>query len=119
MTMNTFKKILFFFILPIVGVLFYEPSTLGKAFSLLWVILLIFFLLGFLLWQGYFKALTFMIFICGMNVIVRLMMILSTSFNEQGVFNLPFTVYTTIGAVISFYLVLRLDKVDIRQHMVR
>jgi hypothetical protein len=50
------------------------------------VVLLVFFLLGFLLWQGYAKALTFMIFLSGMNVIIRLMMLLSTAFSEAGVF---------------------------------
>jgi hypothetical protein len=117
--MSTFKKVLFFFILPVVAVLFYEPATLRSAFSLLWLVLLIFFGLGFLLWQGYSKALTFMIFLNGMNVIVRLMMLLSTAFNKLGVFNPLFTIFGVGGAAISLYLVLRLDKVDIRQHMVR
>jgi hypothetical protein len=117
--METFKKVLFFFILPIVGVMFYQPSTLGSAFSILWVALVIFVVMGLLLWYGYSKALTFMIFINGMNVIVRLMMLLSTSFSEEGVFNLSFFAFGMIGAAISFFLVLRLDKVDIRQHMVR
>ncbi|NPV41290.1 MAG: hypothetical protein HPY72_08115 [Anaerolineae bacterium] len=117
--MSTFKKVFFFFILPIIGVLFYEPATLASVFSLLWVVLLVFFLLGFLLWQGYAKALTFMIFLSGMNVIIRLMMLLSTAFSEAGVFNPSFTIFGLLGAAISFYLVLRLDKVDIRQHMIR
>jgi len=117
--MSTFKKVIFFFILPVIGVLFYEPATLASAFSLLWVVLLVFFLLGFLLWQGYAKALTFMIFLSGMNVIVRLMMLLSTAFNNEGVFNPAFAIFGFLGAAISFYLVLRLDKVDIRQHMIR
>ncbi len=117
--MSTFKKVIFFFILPVVAVLFYQPSILSSAFSLLWVVLLIFFGLGFLLWQGYSKALTFMIFLNGMNVIIRLMMLLSTAFNNLGAFNPLFTIFGFGGAAISLYLVLRLDKVDVRQYMVR
>lgn len=117
--MSNFNKALLFFILPVIGILFYQPSTLSHASSIIWVILILFFLLNFFLWKGYSKALTFMIFVNGMNVIVRLMMLLSTAFNKEGVFNLPFTIYGAIGAAISFYLILRLDRVDVRQYMVR
>ena len=115
--MSTFKKVLLFFILPILGIMIYEPSTLGGAFSVLIVAFIFLIVIGLLLWQGYSKVLTFMIFLNGLNVIIRIMMMLSTSFNEDGAFNLPFTVFSSIGAAISFYLMLRLDEVDIRQHM--
>jgi len=117
--MGTFKKVFYFFILPLVAVLFYQPATLSAALSLLWVVVLVFLIMGLLLWYGYFKALTFMIFINGMNVIIRLMMLLSTSFNDQGVFNPSFTIFILVGAALSLFLVLRLDKVDMRQHMIR
>ncbi len=87
--METLKKAIFFFILPIVGVLFYQPSTLGSAFSILWVALVIFVGWGFCFGMVI-PALTFMIFINGNECHVRLMMLLSTSFSEEGVFNLPF-----------------------------
>lgn len=60
-----------------------------------------------------------MIFVNGMNVIIRLMMVLSTAFSEQGVFNPAFTIFGVLGAALSLYLVLRLDKVDVRQGMIR
>ncbi len=117
--MSVFKRIMFFFILPVLGTLLYEPTLLSGAFSVLWVVVAFFAALAYILWRGYSKALTFLIFLMGMNVIVRLMMLLSTSFNEESVFNLPFTVYGFAGAIISFYLMLRLDKVDVEQYMTR
>jgi hypothetical protein len=95
----------------------YEPSILNGAFSVLIVAFIFLIVIGLLLWQGYSKVLTFMIFLNGMNVIIRIMMMLSTSFSEEGVFNLPFTLFSSIGAGISLYLMLRLDEVDVRQHM--
>lgn len=117
--MSLFKRILFFYILPIFGTLLYQPSILAGAFSMLWVVVVFFLVLGYLMWCGYSKALTFMIFIMGMNVVVRIMMLLSTSFGKEGVFNLPFTVFGLAGAAISFFLMLRLDKVDFEQYMTK
>lgn len=117
--MSIFKRIMFFFILPVLGTLLYEPAMLASAFSVLWVVVAFFAALAYILWRGYSKALTFMIFLMGMNVIVRLMMLLSTSFSEEGIFNLPFTVYSLVGALISVFLMLRLDRVDVEQYMTR
>ena len=115
--MSTLKKVLLFFILPIFGIMIYEPSFLGGSFSVLIIALIFLIVVGLLLWQGYSKGLTFMIFLNGMNVIIRIMMLLSTSFSKESAFNLPFTLFVSVGAAVSFYLMLRLDKVDIRQHM--
>ena len=117
--MTTFKKILFFFILPIIGTMIYQPSILGGAFSVIGVAVVFLILLGYLLLRGYSRALTFMIFLNGMNVVIRIMMVLSTSFNKNGVFNLSFTLYGIAGILISLFLLLRLDKIDIRQTMIR
>ena len=117
--MSVLKRVLFFFILPVLGILSYEPSILEGAFSMLWVVVAIFAVLAYLLWRGYSRALTFMIFLMGLNVIVRLMILLSTSFNEESVFNMPFTIFGLVGAGISFYLMMRLDKVDVTQYMTK
>jgi hypothetical protein len=54
-----------------------------------------------------------------MNVIVRLLMLVSNAFTEEGGFQPGFAIFTFLGLAISFYLMLRLDKVDIRKTMVR
>lgn len=116
--MSVLKKVLFFFLLPAIGMVFYPPSVIGSAYSAIGIVFLFFFVLAAILWRGYSKALTFMIFLNGMNVIVRIMMLLSTTFSEDGVFNLTFLLFGVAGAAISFYMMLRLDKVDVRQTMI-
>ncbi len=116
--MSQFNKILFFFILPLLGILFYDPAILFKAPVLMVVVVLFIAFLGFLLMRGYSKALTFAIFLNGMNVIVRLLMFISTAFSKDGKFQPGFAIFTIIGLAISFYLLLRLDQVDIRKTMI-
>ncbi len=117
--MSVTKRVLLFFVLPILGTLMYEPALLGQAFTVIPVALLLLGGLGYLLWRRNSRALTFMIFLNGLNVIIRLMMLLSTSYSAAGKFNLPFAVFGLAGLAISFFLMLRLDKVDVRQYVNR
>lgn len=117
--MSLIKKVLFFFILPILGILFYDPATLFKAPLLIAIVAGFFIFIGVLLVRGYSTVLTFAIFLNGMNVIVRLLMIVSNAFTKAGKFQPGFAIFTFAGLAISFFLMLRLDKVDIRKTMVR
>jgi len=113
--MNTTKRVLFFFVLPIIGVLSYDPTFLFGVPVLLGIVILFLLGLGYLQWKGNSNALTFAIFLHGMNTIVRIMMIASTSLDKNGVFHPAFTAFGMVGLIISFYLMLRLDKVDVRK----
>jgi hypothetical protein len=117
--MSTLQKALIFFILPILGILFYDPSNLGKAPTLIAVVVAFIAFVGFLLLRGYSTALTFAIFLNGMNVIVRLMMLVSNAYSSKGVFQPGYTLFTFAGLAISFFLMLRLDRVDVRMTMIR
>ena len=88
--MSVYKKILFFFLLPAIAMVFYPPSLLSQAYSMIGIVFLFFLVLGVILYRGNSKALTFMIFLNGMNVIVRIMMLLSTAVSEEGVVDVPF-----------------------------
>ena len=81
--------------------------------------LALFILLGIFLWQGRILALTFGIFLQGINVIVRLMMFFSNSFSPEGVVNTIFLVTSLAGVMLSIWLLLRLDRQDVRQTMIR
>lgn len=117
--MSTLNKLLFFFAMPVLGVLFYDPAVLMNAIPLVAIVVAFFALLGFLLLRGYATVLTFAIFLNGLNVIVRLMMLVSNAFTDKGVFQPGFAIFTFVGLAISFYLLLRLDKVDVRKTMTR
>ncbi len=117
--MKTFERVLFFFILPILAVLLYPPSTLGAGAGVLVVALVLFAILGYLLMRGFNLALTFSIFVQGMNVIIRLMMFFTNSFGADGQANFVAIITILAGLALSFYLLLRLDRQDVRIQMVR
>ena len=117
--MSTVERILFFFVLPILAVLLYPPDLLLGGIAVLVVIVLFFIGLGILLMQGRSLALTFSIFVQGMNAIVRLMMFFSNGFNDRGQANAAFLITSVLGLVLSIWLLLRLDRSDVRIQMVR
>jgi hypothetical protein len=119
--MNNFSRILFFFVLPLVAVLSYPPdiflSNLSGIYILLFVAV-VFFLLGVMLLRGSSRALTLSIFIQGLNVIIRIMMFFPHSVPSPGNFNWTFMIFSLFGLALSSYLMLRLDKPDIRSRLV-
>ena len=117
--MSTPLRILLFFVLPILAVLLYPPDTLFGSAIVLIVALAFFIGLGIFLWQGRSPALTFCIFIQGVNVIVRLMMFFSNSFSSDGVLNAVYFITCLAGMGLSIWLLLRLDRQDVRLTMIR
>jgi hypothetical protein len=117
--MKPIERILYFFILPILAVLLYPPDMLLGGIAVLVVILLLFIGLGILLMQGRALALTFSIFVQGMNVIIRLMMFFSNGFNDQGQAHAAFMITSLLGLSLSIWLLMRLDRSDVRIQMVR
>lgn len=115
--MKNYQKILYFFVLPILAVLLYPPQSLIKGIGVVIAAVLLFALIGYFLLKGKELALTFMIFVQGMNVIIRLMMFFSTGFTNQGQPNVLFLITCFLGLVLSFWLLVRLDRQDIRLSM--
>lgn len=112
--MKTWLKILLLFVLPSLALISYPPETIiGGWIAMLLVVALIVFL-GIRVMRGDSLALTFAIFLQGMNIIIRMMMFFNNTLPKNGVFNLVSMIATLIGIVISFYLVIRLDRVDVR-----
>jgi len=117
--MKMFERILFFFVLPILAVLLYPPDMLLGGAAVIIVIVLLFIGLGILLMQGRDLALTFSIFVQGMNAIIRLMMFFSNGFTPQGQANAAFVITSLLGLALSVWLLMRLDRSDVRIQMVR
>lgn len=117
--MSLAKKILLFFVLPILGILSYPPGMLIDGIVLILVVIALFVALGFLLMQGRTLALTFSIFLQGMNVIIRLMMFFNNGFSDTGTPNTAYLIASLIGLVLSFWLITRLDQQDVRLTMIR
>jgi len=117
--MSLTNRLLLFFILPIIGIFCYPPSTLSGGLIVVLVAVVLFIGLGFLMLQGRTLALTFCIFTQGMNVIIRIMMFFNNSFADNGAPNAAFLVASLIGMAISFWLIFRLDRQDVRLTMTR
>lgn len=125
--MTNTQRILLFFVLPTLAPLVYSPDILSGIFAsggsggIITIVLVaaLFVGLGFLLLRGRSAALTLSIFLQGLNVIIRTMMLLSKFTYSDGSINLPYMIAALISIGVSLYLVLRLDRVDVRTAMVR
>jgi hypothetical protein len=115
--MSTLNKVLFFLLLPVVGILSFPPDFYSQGLVVMAVVAAFIIALGLFVWRGSQRALTFAIFLNGMNVIIRLMMLMSTVVNKQGQVNVPFGITGLLGLIISFYLMLRLDQTDVRKYV--
>lgn len=127
--MSQNQRILLYFVLPTLAPLLFPPDWLaslvmsGGSLSVTGLILLLlvvglFIFLGYLLMRGSSTALTLSIFLQGLNVIVRLMMFFPHVF-EQGTFSPLYVVSSILSIGLSMYLLMRLDKVDVRSTMVK
>ena len=115
--MSTINRFLFFILLPVIAILSFPLNYITQGFTIMGIVAALIIGLGILIWRGNSNALTFAIFLNGMNVIIRLMMLLSTVINKQGVVNLQFAVAGLIGLLISFFIMLRLDQTDVRKYV--
>jgi hypothetical protein len=111
-------RILLFFVLPILATFLYPPQSLLSGIGVLVVALILFIGLGYLLLQGRSLALTFSIFIQGINAIARLMMMFPNTFNK-GETSPVYLITCLAGLVLSIWLLFRLDKADVRITMTR
>jgi hypothetical protein len=121
--MTTFSKILFFVFLPVLAPMLLppkllSPSTGGPILFLGVVVAVSALLISPFLWRGWATALTLAIFLQGLNVIMRLMMFYP-NLAKQGVYNIPWLITSLLSLGLGIYLVLRLDRTDVRVTMVR
>jgi ABC-type multidrug transport system permease subunit len=120
--MTTLQKILLFVVLPVLAPFLLPPRLLGAGGGpILFLGALIgisALLLSPFLWRGWSKALTLAIFLQGLNVIMRLMMFFP-NLSKQGIYDIPWLITSLLSMSLCLYLVLRLDRTDVRVTMVR
>jgi hypothetical protein len=116
--MDNTRRFLFYILLPVVALLCYPPATLLNGIVGIIGALIFIALLGWMVWRGRSLALTLLILSQGFNVIIRLMMLMPNSISETGVWNPAYIITSLVGLVLSFWLMLRLDKADVRSQMV-
>jgi hypothetical protein len=111
------NRILLFFVLPTLGPLLLPPETLLGGLGAVAFIAALLLLSGYFVYRGKSLALTFIIFLQGLSFVVRLMLFFSRSVNAQNIADWPFIITSLLSMAISFYLVFRLDQVDIRSQV--
>lgn len=116
--MTTEKRVLYFFILPILAVLSYPPRFLLAGWLAIPIAVALFSVFGWFLWHGRSTALTLSIFLQGLNVIIRIMMFFPRLVLPTGQVDMMTMLFNLAGLFLSFYLMLRLDRVDVRATMV-
>jgi len=111
------NRILLFYILPTLAPLILPPQTLLGGIGAVLVVAALLLVTGYFIQRGKSLALTFLIFLQGLNFIVKMMMFFSTSVSEKGVANPVFAVTALLSMGLSLYLLFRLDQVDIRSQL--
>lgn len=109
-----------FFFFQFIPLLFYPPETLAAALPIIVLVVAVYLLIGLALIRGQSWALTLSIFIQGMNVIVRVMMLYPHAQRppaEGGGLDLPYIIINVLAIALSIWLLLRLDKPDVRSTM--
>ena len=104
--------IIIFQILPII---IFPLETITAGISMFGIVALLFALLGFGIWRGRAWALTMSIFIQGLNIIVRMMMLFPHAMRVDGTgWDITYIVTAVISMGISGWFLIRLDKPDVR-----
>ena len=111
------NRILLFFVLPTLAPLILPPQTLMSGIGGVAVVAALLLISAYFLYRGGSTALTLVIFLQGLNIIIKMMLFFSTSVSEKGVANPIFAVTALLSIGLSLYLLVRLDSVDIRSQL--
>lgn len=116
--MTSARRLAPLFILQVVPLVLYPPALMASGAAVLAVVAAAYLVLGFLAYRGRAWALTLTIFSQGFNVIIRLMMFFSNAVVLTGGVHRPdyaWIVTALLAIGISTWLLLRLDRADVRQ----
>lgn len=115
--MSNLEKLLLFILLPALAPMIYPPATLLNGIPVIALAMLVLMLIGVLTWRGNRLALVLSIFLQGLNVIVRLMMFFPHAVSRAGEYDWVYIITALASIGLSWYLLLRLDRTDVRLKM--
>lgn len=116
--MSNIEKLFLFVILPALAPVIYPPATLLNGLPVILLAMLVLMLIGVLTWRGHRLALALNIFLQGFNVIIRLMMFFPHAVSRGGEYDFVYIITALASIGLSWYLLMRLDKTDVRMQMV-
>jgi hypothetical protein len=115
--MDSLKRNLPLLLLQPLPLLLFPPALLASALPLIAIVVVVMWGLSWMMWRKKAWALTLSIFIQGLNVIIRVMMLLSNAVDANGNLNLAFIVTSVLAIVVSWLFLYRLDNQDMRAAM--
>jgi hypothetical protein len=115
--MDSLKRNAPLLLLQPVPLLLFPPALLAGALPLIAIVFAVMWGLSWMVWRKRVWALTLSIFIQGLNVIIRVMMLLSNAVSASGDVNLGFIVTSVLAIVLSWLFLYRLDNQDLRAAM--
>ena len=115
--MDSLKRNVPLLLLQPLPLLLFPPALLADALPLIAIVVAVMWGLSWMVWRKRAWALTLSIFIQGLNVIIRVMMLLSNAVSASGDVNLGFIVTSVLAIVLSWLFLLRLDNQDLRAAM--
>ena len=116
--MTSSRRLAPLFFLQVIPLVLYPPALLANGAAVLAVVAVAYLGLGFLAYRGRAWALTLTIFSQGFNVIIRVMMFFSHAVvltGDQRTPDIAWIVTAILAIVMSTWLLLRLDRPDVRQ----
>ena len=115
--MYSLKRNIPLLLLQPLPLLLFPPALLVDALPLIVIVVVVMWGLSWMIWRKRTWALTLSIFIQGLNVIIRLMMLLSNAVNANGNYDIPFIVTSLLAIVVSWLFLYRLDNQDMHAAM--
>ena len=114
------KQNALFLILQPLALLLFPPALLLSAGAVpIMIVVALAWGLSWMIWRRRQWALTLSIFVQGLNVIARLMMLLSNAIDPTtGQYNIMFIITSVLAIVLSGYILYRFDTPDMRAVMV-
>ena len=115
--MDSLKRNAPLLLLQPLPLLLFPPALLAEALPLIAIVVALMWVLSWMVWRKRTWALTLSIFIQGLNVIIRVMMLLSNAVSASGNIDLVFIVTSVLAIVLSWLFLYRLDNQDLRAAM--
>jgi hypothetical protein len=115
--MTKIKKFLLYFLLPLLAVMLMPPEVLISGYIAIILLVIVFAAVALLIYRGKARALTFAIFLQGLNGIIRILMFFPNSKGETGPIDYAFMITSILSIGLSIYLLIRLDQNDVRAQM--
>jgi len=116
--MTAIKRAAPFLFLQFIPLLIFPPALLAGALVFVAIVVAVALGLAIMVWRGRTWALTMSIFLQGLNVIVRVMMLLPRAMSQTETVDVAFIITSVLAIAASWVFLYRFDRPELRAAMV-